>query len=211
MVAEASLTHSSKAVHGACFVYCAALQTILNYQDDKERIPEALERAERLATSDLVQSPEIAQWLSQSASLLNQYECVDALLQDPALSSQQAANKGKYDATKDPSSISHGFMLSFYFLHQALRYQGKGVDLSDFFHSAMSQTIELGGNASANAAIVGGLIGALVGMHLLPRDGLDRLLGLDDLSRNQMDDDDDNPVENRPSWLSIRRHGIALI
>jgi ADP-ribosylglycohydrolase len=57
-------------------------------------------------------------------------------------------------------------VLSFYFL---LRYKEE-KDHSDlgFYYKALKETIRLGGDTDTNACIVGGLIGALVGLHRIP-------------------------------------------
>lgn len=66
-----------------------------------------------------------------------------------------------YDAITDASSIKHGFILAFYFLSQAETV----TDYSEYYDQAIMQTLMLGGNTDANASIVGGLIGCLVGVH----------------------------------------------
>jgi len=75
----------------------------------------------------------------------------------------------------DPHSVKHGFILAFYFLHQA---QNKN-DLSQFYDDAIRQTIMSGGDTAANCAIVGGLIGCLVGVKKLPMKMLSSLFSFD--------------------------------
>lgn len=79
---EVCLTHSNKVTREACFIYCSALQTILNHQDDKDRIQVTIERIAKLAQSDCISNFEIATWLSQSVTLLNNFQYINNILKD---------------------------------------------------------------------------------------------------------------------------------
>jgi ADP-ribosylglycohydrolase len=73
--------------------------------------------------------------------------------------------KGHYsfelmDPTKDMFNVKYSFVLSFMFLLVP--------DIT--FEKAIKVTVKLGGNTHSNAAIVGGMIGALVGMEGLPEE-----------------------------------------
>jgi len=58
--------------------------------------------------------------------------------------------------------LKHAFILAFLFLLRA--------DLADeeLYDEAMWQTTSLGGDTDTNCAIVGGLIGAYLGLKLIP-------------------------------------------
>jgi hypothetical protein len=83
----------------------------------------------------------------------------------------------KYNATKSMGFHGHAFVLSFYYL---LRY-GKNKSLSDrdFYFNAVRETIRLGGDTDTNGCIVGGMIGALVGVHNIPFNMIEKLLKFD--------------------------------
>ena len=103
-----------------------------------------------------------------------------------------------YDALKKVQSIKHGLVLSFYFLCQA---QARG-DLNGFFEEAISQTLRLGGKTSANAAIVGGIVGALVGVKAIPLKNLNKLFKYDCTSTYL------HGPQKRPSFLSVKSHAV---
>lgn len=65
------------------------------------------------------------------------------------------------------SFIKHGFVLSIYFLLRAAKeVERTGLDdmTEQFYYDAVRETVALGGDAAANAAIVGGLVGSIVGI-----------------------------------------------
>lgn len=64
----------------------------------------------------------------------------------------------------DDSFVKKAFMLSFYFLQKFQTAKSKET----FWLDSVRLTIRLAGDADVNATIVGGLVGALVGVHRLP-------------------------------------------
>ena len=67
----------------------------------------------------------------------------------------------------------YGFVLSFYFLLM--------IDEEDpnAFHNAIRETIAQGGDTDTNACIVGGMIGAYLGIQKLPEDMVSKVLNFD--------------------------------
>jgi len=55
--------------------------------------------------------------------------------------------------------VKHGFVLAFYCLNRA-----KDVQADKLYDFAMRQSVKVQGDTDTNAAIVGGLIGAYVGL-----------------------------------------------
>ena len=68
--------------------------------------------------------------------------------------------------------IKHSFILAFYFLLQS----SKTKDILNFFYKAIGQTVKLAGDTDSNACIVGGLLGAALGISKIPQDMLEQLL-----------------------------------
>jgi ADP-ribosylglycohydrolase len=60
--------------------------------------------------------------------------------------------------------VKHAFILSFFHLLLFHKCQNNTQLVQQFYQLAIKQTIELGGDTDTNAAIVGALIGALVGV-----------------------------------------------
>ena len=105
---------------------------------------------------------------------------------------------------EDCDSIKHGFILALYFLNVAATRS----DLHSFYEESIAQTVQLGGNTSANAAIVGALIGGLVGVNALPLKSLNRLMKFDCTSQANIYEDG---PRHRPAFLSVKSHAVSLI
>jgi hypothetical protein len=83
----------------------------------------------------------------------------------------------KYITTRNIGFHGHAFILSFYYL---LRYgEDKFLSDRDFYFNAVRETIRLGGDTDTNGCIVGGMIGALVGVHNIPSHMIEKLLKFD--------------------------------
>ena len=71
--------------------------------------------------------------------------------------------------------IKHAMILSYYFLQRA-QYE---ENLDNYFEKCLYETNMLGGDTDTNGAIVGGLIGALVGIHRIPENMIDKIFSFD--------------------------------
>ena len=70
--------------------------------------------------------------------------------------------------------VRHAIVLSIYFL---LRSADKdSSDLEEFYNWAMKQTVLLAGDSDTNCAIVGGVVGAYVGVRAIDRAKLKKVL-----------------------------------
>ena len=58
--------------------------------------------------------------------------------------------------------MKHGFILALYYLMRAVSIEKLS---DDFYFDSICEVISLGGDTDTNACIVGGVIGALVGVH----------------------------------------------
>ena len=84
-----------------------------------------------------------------------------------------------YQATSGPDNcLHHGFTLAFFWLLQAARSIGSDESLEALYTVAIAETIKLGGDVRSNVAIVGGLLGALIGFTRIPRSMTMNLLRL---------------------------------
>ena len=99
---------------------------------------------------------------------------------------------------KDESMIKHAFILSFFWLLQAKHYLN---DLEKLYITALEETIKLGGDADSNATVVGGMIGALVGVKRIPQSMVTKLLTFDDYVNGQ----------RRDEFLNMRLHLIRNV
>ena len=67
----------------------------------------------------------------------------------------------------EANHIKHGFILSFYFLLKSSQYEGK-YHGSFIYMLAMRFVCRLGGDIANNCSIVGGMIGAVIGIFGIP-------------------------------------------
>jgi hypothetical protein len=72
-------------------------------------------------------------------------------------------------------NLKIAFCYTFYFLWIASTKK----DYKGFYEDCMKKTLLLGGDTDTNAAIVGGVIGALVGFEAFPRDWVETILTFD--------------------------------
>ena len=114
----------------------------------------------------------------------NEQENTKNWLEIAAQLSKKADQKKNYNPLLDDPSIGWlkwAFILSFYFL---LRYDtfiknGNKKKVSNMYLDSVKQTIQLGGDTDTNACIVGGMIGALVGVNAIPTHMKQRLFCFD--------------------------------
>lgn len=105
-----------------------------------------------------------------------------------------------YSCIEEPEQLKHAFILSFYFLLKSK--PGKSLDA--LYLKYLKQTIMLGGDVAGNAAIVSGMVGALVGARRLPRDMLTKLLSFDCTNP-----DSRQVAFPREEFLSVMMHGLV--
>ena len=103
-----------------------------------------------------------------------------------------------YSATTAPTnSLHHAFTLSFFWLLQAARSVGSDESLEALYTVAVAETVKLGGDVKSNVAIVGGMLGALIGVTRIPKSMVLNLI------RAGADNDNDG---ERQEFLSVRKH-----
>lgn len=88
---------------------------------------------------------------------------------------------GQKGADNNITSIKHAFVLSYYFLLRSIKHD----DLNSYYGKVLTETIMLGGDCDANACIVSGFIGALVGVKRIPTDMLTTLIRFNDSKEGQ--------------------------
>lgn len=71
---------------------------------------------------------------------------------------------------------------------------------AEFYYDSMRQTVQEGGDTDTNACIVGGMVGALLGMNKIPEYMRNKLLSFECESPS-------NGIP-RPNFLSVREHGV---
>lgn len=94
----------------------------------------------------------------------------------------------------------HAFVLTFFYLNLATlptAHQG-----SNFYFKAMYEIIRLGGDTDTNACIVGGMLGALLGVKALPEHMIEKVLTFDCTTCSECDG------IRRPDFLSVKKNVV---
>ena len=103
-------------------------------------------------------------------------------LEDNAVKNDELVNKHLpadiINCRKTIAWLERGFVLSFYYLLRHKTYLDQSKE-SEFYHDCINQTIQEGGDTDTNACIVGGMIGALVGIKALPPLMVDKVINFD--------------------------------
>lgn len=190
--AEASLVHQHKLVHSAIFIYFMALQCLLQNPRDDKRGSKAYDYAYELSKQELARGvnsgDSVKEWLEAALRMASSSEQeVAPLLQG-------------VNCIDHPEDIKHAFVLSFYFLLKAK----PGRDLESLYEGCLRQVITLGGDVATSAAIVLGMVGALVGVKRIPRDMLKKTVAFDCTN----EDPRDVPLP-REEFLSVMMHGLV--
>ena len=91
-----------------------------------------------------------------------------------------------YNPRVDQGKLKHSFILAFYFLHRLAKIDLSNTDLlKAFYKKAIKETIQLGGDTDTNACIVGGMVGAALGITNIDVAMLRTLLTFDCVSDGQ--------------------------
>lgn len=173
IAAETELTHPNPLVIEAAFTYGQAIRYLLTNTDMTEKASKAFEHAERMArqvTSAVDKDGEsIATWLALARAKAEEHAAGGTMDCDVL---REAPLRGE----DDEDLVKQSFVLAFYFL---LRH-GNGCSYED----AVRETIRLGDETDTNACIVGGLLGAAVGIDDVPEDLRIKVLGFDSASKS---------------------------
>ena len=161
---DVCFTHSNPAMTDICTAYCLAIKTSIKNAANANRATLAIQAAREFAackqTSELV-----GEWINEAKTF--------------SKNAKEIAKSGEgeffgnehYNVGQNMGLVKHGFVLAFYCLYRAA---DKPVEaLYDF---AMRQCVKLQGDCDTNAAIVGGLIGAYVGVKKIDAKKIKTLL-----------------------------------
>lgn len=150
------MTHSNLLIQLAAFFYSYAIHVLIKYREKPNRAYIAYNACLQLSKrspydfSDYKEGADIKRWLALAEKL------GDTPLKDSPY----------MDLRKDVGFCKHGFVLSFHYL---LRYEEGDAEFRQNIYSyAMREIIQNGGDTDTNAAIVGGMLGALVGIKQIP-------------------------------------------
>jgi ADP-ribosyl-[dinitrogen reductase] hydrolase len=158
VISDAAFTHSNIIALQATFVYSLGIKYLLNHPNDKGRGQTAFKYAQDLS-NDLVEITDqygeqsIQAWLRLAEKMASDFK-EDGNHPMPRL----------LNPLKGIGWTKHAFVLSFYWLLILDEEDQK------CYHKAVRRTIQCGGDTDTNAAIVGGMVGALVGISAIPEE-----------------------------------------
>ena len=69
--------------------------------------------------------------------------------------------------------------MSFYFLLISKHYRAEDKGGLDFFSYAIMMSVAVGGDTDTNACVVGGMVGAIVGVNSIQKDMVGKVLSFD--------------------------------
>ena len=108
----------------------------------------------------------------------------------------------KYDTRLRQGWLKHAFIISFYQLYRFTKIDQSNVDqVKGFYAKAVKEAVQLGGDTDTNGCIVGGMIGALVGVQNIDDHMLRTTLSYDCAKNGRI----------RPEFLSVQRHALKNI
>jgi ADP-ribosylglycohydrolase len=158
---DASLSHPHAACQSTSALFCLCVAVLVMAEPSvsvKDRADAAAAAVDRAAQLDPSHPQAVRDWLlkdSKQPRLLEDIECNDVM-----------------DSEGNDISgwVKFPFTLAFYFLRHAAEYD---------YETAIRETLLKGGDTDTNAKIVGDLMGALHGVHALPKAALQRVLAYD--------------------------------
>lgn len=204
MIADAEFTHSHLLVHQTNFLYVSSIQYLLNNPGSPSRAQEAFDLTYRLSKSGLADfvdenGESCKLWLEVADKLLEEY-----LTQPEDLHfAKEIISRDLLDAQEAIGWMRHAFILSFFYLRLYTHLLGAKKDVNEFYHYSLKTTIQLGGDTDTNACIVGGMIGALVGVKAIPSYMLQTLFSFDCTHPEN--------GHKRPEFLSVQKHCVPSI
>ena len=101
--------------------------------------------------------------------------------------------------------MKHAFILSFYFLLRQTKIEDSDnvyCEPSEIFKVAMRETIRQGGDTDTNACIVGGMIGASIGIKNIPTHMVNKVINFDCTTCKS---------RHRPDFLNVKKHLLKNI
>lgn len=150
------MTHSNDVVQLASFFYSYAIHLLITNKDKDNRAYLTYNTCLQLSkrspydASDYKESADIKRWL-ELAEKIGEKSIKDQIY---------------LDLRKNIGFVKYGFVLCFYYL---LRYEAGDAEFKKNIYSyAMREIIQNGGDTDTNACIVGGMLGALVGIKNIP-------------------------------------------
>ena len=150
--ADVSFMHSNPAMWDICTAYCLAIKVLLKNAMAENRAELALQAVKEYAQSYGV-SKLVNQWLAKAEELA---ECASNM----GAQSMNFFGSKVYDVSKiNMGFVEYAFVLAFYCLMRA-----KDLPVGELYDFSMRQCVKVQGDTDTNACIVGGLIGACVGL-----------------------------------------------
>jgi ADP-ribosyl-[dinitrogen reductase] hydrolase len=139
--AHSSLTHADPLARDAAFVYCRAIAFLLNHRNEPNKARDAINHVLAFGNSDNAEKvePEVIEWLEIAMQMW--------------VKADDKAAVASLDVRTNDTLIMPIFVMAFYFLLRGSSYE-----------AAIRATISQGGDADTNAAVVGALVGAALGV-----------------------------------------------
>ena len=184
---DVTIMHSNHFMPSIITAYALSIKYLINSPLESDRGRKAFEVAIEVSKEQGV-DPMLKEWLEMAEALIDLTPGTGFL------------DLSTYNPQPQMGFVKHAMILSYYCL---LRIENDySSKLEEAFDFAMRQTSMLAGDADTNCAIVGGLIGAYVGIGRIPDDKVQKVLECDVSLGNP---------RNRPEFCQVKNGGFDLI
>ena len=188
-LADTTFVHANVIVQETIYVYVVAMAYLIR-NEFKESIPVRCQKAFDIALdisgkegANTTQADGLCvkEWLEEALMLHNEYDGSPTYIE-------------RYNTQAGQGFIKHGFILSFYEILKATR---ENQNYDNFYFNAIREIIKLGGDTDTNGCIVGGMVGAIVGLNGLDQKMLDTVLKFN----CEVNEGHGDNHKCRPEWL----------
>ena len=192
---DTEFVHANKIVQEVIFVYVYGLKYLLQNPDNlpmQKRGKAAFDKCMDLASSPLANTAQpdglsAKTWLEEAETLYNGFELQKDYLDDA------------YHVIEGEGFIKHAFILSFYEILKAQKYD----NFDTYYFDSIREIIKLGGDTDTNACIAGGIVGGLVGGCNLDDGMVKNLMSFDCVNTKD--------GQKRPKFLSVKDNALSNI
>lgn len=161
---DVTIMHSNPFMSKLITAYALSIKYLINNPHEAGRGRKAFEVAVEVSKEDGV-DPMLKEWLEKAEALVD------------FTGEQGFIDLNSYNPQPQMGFVKHAIILSYYCL---LRVENDFTDkLDEAYDFAMRQTSMLAGDTDTNCAIVGGLVGAYLGIGHIPDDKVKKVLECD--------------------------------
>lgn len=161
---DVKIIHNEPLTRSCIFVYSLAISHMFNNNTDVNRAKQAFDLAYTCGGTKLANEEadnglaSVCKWIDEAKDVFK--ETQGGFIYD---GSEEMVEK--YKCTSAIGFIKHAFILSFYYLLKIDHWKNDAERMKGMYKECVREVISLGGDTDTNACIVGGIIGAYLGVN----------------------------------------------